>query len=94
MTNPVKHCLRRLDHASAISDTTATTLVSDALNELEAAYTHPTDRILALETVLHGYRDLQTGRHVAPFQRVLTSSVDQRQTLLSRSGPRPVRREH
>lgn len=94
MTNPVNRCLRKLDHASAVSDTTITALVADALNELEASYGRPGDRILALEDVLHSYSERRSDRHAAPFHRFLLSIVDQRQTALSRLAPQQVERDH
>ncbi|GJD53090.1 hypothetical protein OPKNFCMD_5861 [Methylobacterium crusticola] len=80
---PVNRCLRRLDHASAITDSTVAHLIAEALDELEAAFARPSDRVVALEAVLHEVRD-RSGAGRKPLTRFLHTVVDQRQSRLTR----------
>ncbi|AMB45277.1 hypothetical protein Y590_10200 [Methylobacterium sp. AMS5] len=80
---PVRQCLRKVDHASAIADSAAGTCILEALNELESAYRHPSERIVALEAVLHGFvRDGRVGD--TPFGRLLRVTVERRQNKWAR----------
>lgn len=83
MRDPMIYCLRKLDHASAVSDSGVTAIVSDALTELEAAYNRPTDRVLALERVLHRYNGLHTRQRGTPFHRFLIATIDHRQNSIA-----------
>lgn len=80
---PVSLCIRKVDHASVITDSTVVARVSDALNELESAYLRPSERIVALEEVL---QDFGHSRQVkgTPFGRFLATSIQRRQNKISR----------
>jgi len=80
---PVRHCLRKVDHASAVADSAASTYIIEALNELESAYRRPSERIVALEAVLHEFdRDGRAGG--TPFGRLLRLTVERRQNKWAR----------
>ncbi|WP_455990859.1 hypothetical protein [Methylorubrum extorquens] len=80
---PVRQCLRKVDHASAIADSAAGTCILEALNELERAYRRPSERIVALEAILHEFdRDGRGGG--TPFGRLLRISVERRQNKWAR----------
>lgn len=80
---PIARCLHQLDHASAITDSTVTVMVTGALDELEEAFIRPADCIVALEEVLHEVQD-RLGAGSRPFTRFLVAVIDQRQSRLSR----------
>ncbi|MBB2962235.1 hypothetical protein FHU13_002627 [Methylobacterium sp. R2-1] len=80
---PVIQCLRKVDHASAVADSTAAERVLQALDELESAYRRPSERIVALEAVLHEFD--RAGRvNDTPFSRLLRLTVERRQNKWSR----------
>ena len=79
---PICRCLSKVDHASAITDTTVIGHVSDALNELEAAYHRPSERIVALEEVLQTVSRRRSGG--TPFGRFVRVSIERRQNRLAR----------
>lgn len=80
---PVSHCLRKVDHASATAGASAGERVIEALDELESAYRRPSERIVALEAVLHGFdRGGRAGG--TSFGRLLRLSVERRQNKWSR----------
>lgn len=80
---PVSQCLRKVDHASTAADSAAGQRVLDALNELESAYRRPSERIVALEAVLHEFdRDGRGGG--TPFGRLLRVTVERRQNKWAR----------
>lgn len=80
---PVKQCLIKVGHASAGVDPTAAQRVSEALDELERAYRRPSERIVALEAVLHHVgRDARTDG--TAFVRFLRIAVERRQNRWSR----------
>lgn len=81
---PVSRCLHKVDHLSAVPDSTVAARVDAALDELERAYHKPSERIVALETVLQQvWRDRRTGG--TAFGRFVKMSVERRQEKLSRS---------
>lgn len=80
---PVRQCLLKVDHASAIADSTAGKYVLEALNELESAYRRPSERIVALEAVLHEF-DRSGQPSDTPFGRFLRVAVERRQNKWSR----------
>lgn len=80
---PVIQCLRKVDHASAVADSMAAERVLQALDELESAYRRPSERIVALEAVLHEFD--RAGRvNDTPFSRLLRLTVERRQNKWSR----------
>ncbi len=80
---PVGLCLRKVDHASTIADSTAGGCVLEALDALEGAYRRPSERIVALEAVLH---EFDRGRPMGgtAFGRFLRLTVERRQNKWSR----------
>ncbi|GLS46686.1 hypothetical protein [Methylobacterium brachythecii] len=80
---PVARCLRKVDHASVVTDSTIVEQVGEALDELEAAYRRPSDKITALEEVLQAVSRRRT-LETSPFGRFVYSSVERRQTSLAR----------
>lgn len=79
---PVSRCLRKVDHAAALPDASLGMRVSEALSELESAYRHPSERIVALEAVLHGFRNPRSDG--TPLGRLLRISVERRQNRWAR----------
>lgn len=80
---PVRRCLHKVDHLSAVPDSTVADRVDAALDELEQAYRRPSERIVALETVLQEVcRDRRTGG--TPLGRFVQVSVERRQARLAR----------
>lgn len=80
---PVIQCLRKVDHASAVADSTVGQRVLEALDELESAYRRPSERIVALEAVLHEF-DRPGRLNGTPFNRLLRVAVERRQNKWSR----------
>ncbi|MDV2987345.1 hypothetical protein [Methylorubrum podarium] len=80
---PVIQCLRKVDHASAVADSTVSKRVLEALNELESAYRRPSERIVALEAVLQEF-DRRGCLSGTPFGRLLRLTVERRQNKWSR----------
>jgi len=83
---PVARCLERLDLASVRNDSTIVALVGDALDELEAAFDRPSERIVALEAVLHEVRERPAPDSKA-FGQFLLTMIDRRQDRLSCFAP-------
>lgn len=78
----VSRCLHKVDHLSAVPDSTVAHRVDAALDELEKAYRKPSERIVALEAVLQAVaRDRRTGG--TPFGRFVQLSVERRQERLT-----------
>lgn len=79
----MRQCLRKVDHASASADSAAGTCIVEALNELESAYRRPSERIVALEAVLHEFdRGGRVGE--TAFGRLLRINVERRQNKWAR----------
>ncbi|BAU94068.1 hypothetical protein ACQKJ1_26930 [Methylorubrum rhodesianum] len=80
---PVSRCLHKVDHLSAVPDSTVAERINAALDELEGAYRKPCERIVALEMVLH---EVRQNRRIGgtPFARFVHVSVERRQEKLSR----------
>ncbi|CAO4148017.1 hypothetical protein [Methylorubrum aminovorans] len=80
---PVSRCLHKVDHLSAVPDSTVADRVDAALDELEGAYRKPSERIVALEAVLQEVcRNQRSGS--TPFGRFVRVCVERRQVKLSR----------
>lgn len=81
--SPVSRCLHKVDHLSAVPDSTVADCIDAALDELEGAYRKPCERIVALEMVLH---EICHSRRISgtPFARFVRMSVERRQEKLSR----------
>ncbi len=75
---PVRRCLRKVDEAAATADPALADRIRDVLGELEAAYARPSERIVALEALLHEFeRGPSAGN--ALLARLLRVAVDRRQ---------------
>jgi len=80
----VSRCLHKVDHLSTVADSTVAGQVDAALDELEQAYRKPSERVVALETVLQEVcRDHRTGGTL--FGKFVQGSVERRQEKLARS---------
>ena len=80
----MSRCLHKVDYLSAVPDSTVADRVDAALDELERAYRKPSERIVALETVLQEVcRNRRTGG--TPLGRFVQVSVERRQEKLARS---------
>ena len=78
----MSRCLHKVDHLSAVPDSTVADRINAALDELEGAYRKPCERIVALEMVLHEVsRDRRTGG--TPLGRFVQMSVERRQKKLA-----------
>lgn len=84
---PVRQCLRKVDEAAAMADSALTERILQALTELEAAYSTPSERIVALEAVLQAFERSPQAGNVA-LGRGLRIAVDRRQILWSRRSGR------
>lgn len=80
---PVRRCLHTIDQAVAAADSTLSERIHDALTELEAAYARPSERVVALEAVLHAVERGPSASNV-PLIRLLRIAVDRRQSVLAR----------
>ena len=79
---PVSRCLHKVDHLSAVPDSSVADRLDSALNELESAYRRPSERIVALEAVLQEVcRDNQKSK--TPFGRLVLSSLERRQNKIA-----------
>lgn len=80
---PVNQCLRKVSHVAGGVDPATAQRVYEALDELERAYHRPSERIVALEAVLH-----DIGRYARTdgpaFRRFLRIAVERRQNKWSR----------
>lgn len=81
---PTDVCLRKVSEAAHITDTTVIGKVADALDELEAAYRHPSDRIIALERVFSEFTRRRPSVHQTPNARLIRLSIERRQIRCSR----------
>lgn len=76
---PTDICLRKVSEAAEITDSTIIAKVADALDELEAAYPHPSDRIIALERVFSEFSRRRPSIHRTPTARLIRVSIERRQ---------------
>jgi hypothetical protein len=81
---PTEIFLRKVSDAVRITDSTVIGEVADALDELEAAYPHPCDRIIALERVFSEFRRRRPGDAQTPAARLIRISIERRQIRCSR----------
>ena len=80
---PVSRCLSLIDSSVAAPDAGTVPSIDGMLDELEASYYRPSERIVALEAVLHGFtRSRQIGG--TRLGRFLRLSIDRRQNRLAR----------
>ena len=79
----VRRCLRKVDEAAALADSALAERLLEALTELEAAYARPSERIVALESVLHAFeRGPRAGD--TTLGRILRIAIDRRQSFWAR----------
>jgi len=81
---PTDICLRKVSEAVEVTDSTVIAKVADALDELEAAYSHPSDRIIALERVFSEFSRRRPSAHRTPTARLIRVSIERRQIRCSR----------
>lgn len=81
---PTDICLQKVSAAVRITDSTVIAEVADALDELEAAYPHPCDRIIALEKVFSEFRRRRPSEAKTPAARLIRVSIERRQIRCSR----------
>lgn len=81
---PVSRCLHKVDHLSAVPDSSVADRLDTALNELEGAYRKPSERVVALEAVLQEVsRDSR--KSGTPFGRLVLRSLERRQSKIAQS---------
>ncbi len=79
--SPVHRCLQEVSHLSAVTDSTVAERFEAALDELEAAYEQPKERILACDAVLRQLRRIGLTED-APFGRFIRARIASRQHTL------------
>lgn len=84
MLEPTDVCLGKVTEASQITDSTIIAKVAAALDELEAAYAHPSDRIIALERVFSEFGRRRPAVYQTPAARLIRVSIERRQIRCSR----------
>ncbi|SFK53420.1 hypothetical protein SAMN04488125_102311 [Methylorubrum salsuginis] len=80
----MRRCLRKVEQAAAAADPALAERIREALDELEAAYLRPSERIVALEALLHGFEHSHLAEN-AWLGRLLRVAIDRRQGDLARS---------
>ncbi|MFG5120041.1 hypothetical protein [Methylorubrum sp. POS3] len=76
---PVNRCLRKVHHLSAMAEDALVDRLGLALDELERAYRKPSERVVALEAVLHGV-ERDPRRHVQTFADFVCTLIESRQS--------------
>ena len=77
--DPVTICLCQFDSAVDLTDSTAVDRVATALDDLEASYRRPSERIVALEIVLHDFGRRRPSIKGSAFGRFLRTAIERRQ---------------
>lgn len=80
----VQRWLHKVDHASAVTDTSVVGSLCEALDELERAYPLPSERVVALEAVYQAFQHRGQTALKFPFKRFLAVSIEHRQNKISR----------
>ena len=80
---PTDICLRKVSEAAEITDSTVIAKVADALDELEAAYPHPNDHVIALERVFSDFSRRRPSTYQTPTARLIRVSIERRQIRCS-----------
>lgn len=78
-SDPVAICLTKVDGAVGLTDSTIVERVATALNDLEASYRRPSERIVALEAVLHDFSHRRPSIKGSAFGRFLRTAIERRQ---------------
>jgi len=76
---PVERCRHTLDFLAAVRDTSVTDRVSEAPDDLEAAYPDRAGRAAALSVLLGQMRSSSPSRPLTPFRRFLIALIERRQ---------------
>ncbi|MHC2019709.1 hypothetical protein [Methylobacterium sp. CM6247] len=76
---PVSICVRAIDTASEITDSTLVEKVEAAIDALEASCSTPSERVLALERVYGTFARRRRSKTNAPFGRFIAHQIDVRQ---------------
>ncbi|MCK2056847.1 hypothetical protein [Methylobacterium sp. 37f] len=79
---PLCICVREIDAASEITDTTVVSKVDAAIDALEASCSTPTERILALERVYGTFSRRRRSKAQAPFGLFIAKHLDVRQNRI------------
>lgn len=79
---PVSICIRAIDSASEITDSTVIAKVDAAIDMLEASCSTPTEQVLALERVYETFACRRRSQTNAPFGRFIAQQIDQRQNRI------------
>ncbi|MBD8904825.1 hypothetical protein MBTS_21740 [Methylobacterium bullatum] len=79
---PVCICVREIDAASEITDTTVISRVETAINALEASCSTPAERVLALERVYETFARRRRSKAQVPFGRFIAHHLDIRQNRI------------
>ncbi|KQO59061.1 hypothetical protein ASF24_12785 [Methylobacterium sp. Leaf86] len=76
---PVSICIRAIDTASEITDSTLVEKVEAAIDALEASCSTPSERVLALERVYGTFTRRRRSKANGPFGRFIAQQIDARQ---------------
>lgn len=79
---PVSICVRVIDAASGVTESTVVSMVDEALDALEASCSSPTEQVLALERVYGTFARRRPGKDLAPFGRFIAKHLDMRQNCI------------
>lgn len=75
---PVCICVREIDAASEITDTTVISRVETAIDALEVSCSTPVERVLALESVHNTFARRRRSKAQAPFGLFIAKHLDVR----------------
>jgi hypothetical protein len=79
---PVTICVREIDAASEIADSTVVSKVDAAMDVLEASFSTPTEQVLALERVHGTFSRRRRNLALAPFGRFVAQLIDLHQNRI------------
>ncbi|KQO57347.1 hypothetical protein ASF24_17670 [Methylobacterium sp. Leaf86] len=79
---PVRICVRAIDTASEITDSTLVEKVEVAIDTLEASCSTPSERVLALQRVYGTFTRRRRSKVNAPFGRFIAHHIDERQNRI------------
>jgi hypothetical protein len=91
LLSPADRCLGKVDHASIVSDPSIVEHVGEALDELEASYRHPGDRVVAREAMIQAFGRRSRPGIPSPFDSFLKVTAERRQNM---AAERFMRRSH
>ena len=79
---PQELCIRRIEEAGTLTDSTVVRLVEGALDELKATYRRPDERLVALEAVHSAFTARRRRTTPVPFGRFVAKVVGRSQNVL------------